>query len=209
MYLWGTSKNNDFLRIKLWLDDEIEKVEFKNWIVWVHEVKIHKILKDRFLHKHEDLLFYGGINNVFNIQRDEPTSLQLEIHQGKYNESYFIEREKLPLSQQKIFKNGLQLGSPGKSWWKGPSNQSNGKKILKFPGYKSEWVCERIIKSSSNPRDKLLIPFYGSGTECFVSQKLDRQFWSYEIDEERYNLSQERINQQSKENNFISKFFQE
>ena len=46
LYLWGMSKNNDFLRLKLWMDDEFD-VKFKNWIVWIHEVKIHRKLTDR------------------------------------------------------------------------------------------------------------------------------------------------------------------
>jgi site-specific DNA-methyltransferase (adenine-specific) len=42
LYLWGMSKNNDFLKLKLWIDETHIDFNFKNWIVWVHEVKIHK-----------------------------------------------------------------------------------------------------------------------------------------------------------------------
>jgi DNA modification methylase len=122
MYLWGTSRNNDFLRLKLWMDDNIN-LEFKNWIVWVHKVKLHRKLKDRFLSKHEDLLFYAGRNNTFNVVRDEPPEFQLKMHAGRHDENFFVPVEKLPPSQQKIFKNGLQMGSPAKSWrwfWRRP-----------------------------------------------------------------------------------------
>ncbi len=193
LYLWGTTKNNDFLKLKLWMDETFREYEFKNWIVWVHEVKIHKKLKDRYLSKHEDLLFYSGNNNTFNIERDAPPEFQLNMHKGRYDETFFIERQKLPPSQQKIFKNGLQLGSPAKSWWKGPSNQSAAKTYKKFLGYKSEWVCERIIKVSSNKNDLVLIPFGGTGTECKVCVDLQRNFISSEIDVERFKLSEERI----------------
>ena len=193
LYFWGTTKNNDFLRVKLWLDEN-KKLEFKNWIVWIHEVKIHKKLSDRFLTKHEDLLFYAGKNSTFNIVRDEPPDLQLKLHKGKYDENFFIEKEKLPPSQQKIFKNGLQLGSPAKSWWKGPSNQSNNKKYKKFTGYKSQWVCNRIITVSSNKDDIICIPFAGTGTECVCAKTLSRNFIASEIDYDRYQLASERIN---------------
>jgi len=205
LYMWGMSKNNDFLKIKLFLDESnlFPKIEFKNWIVWVHEVKIHRKLKDRYLIKHEDLLFYANKNNTFNIVRDDPPEFQLKMHKGRYNENFFIERENLPPSQQKIFKNGLQMGSPAKSWWKGPSNQSNAKKYKKFAGYKSEWVCNRIIKVSSNKDDNILIPFGGIGTECCESIKLNRNFLSFEIDKERYNIIKSRINEITSLNDFF------
>lgn len=192
MYLWGTSKNNDFLSLKLWMDSNLE-IKFKNWIVWVHEVKIHKKLKDRFLCKHEDLLFYAGSGNTFNIVRDDPPPFQLKMHKGRYDNKFFITPDKLPPSQAKIFKNGLQLGSPAKSWWRGPSNQSNSKEIKKFAGYKSLWVCERIITASSNKNDSVLIPFAGTGTECLACKLNKRKFVAYEIDKNRYQISLDRI----------------
>lgn len=203
LYLWGMTKNNDFLRLKLWIDDNFDNYEFKNWIIWVHEVKIHKKLKDRYLTKHEDLLFYSGNNNTFNVVRDAPPSFQLKMHEGRYDKNFFIEKHKLPPSQQKIFKNGLQLGSPAKSWWKGPSNQSASKKYKKFAGYKSEWVCERIISVSSNEHDLIFIPFGGTGSECEAAIKLNRNFISSEIDTERYEISKNRI---EKSQNTILKF---
>ena len=193
LYLWGMTKNNDFLRLKLWIDDKIKNYYFKNWIVWVHEVKIHKKLSDKYLTKHEDLLFYSGNKNTFNVVRDDPPPFQLKMHKGRYDDNFFIEREKLPPSQQKIFKNGLQLGSPAKSWWKGPSNQSNSKVYKKFAGYKSEWVCDRIVNVSSNQGDIVYIPFAGTGTECLSCINLNRRFIASEINEEHYKISKERL----------------
>ena len=193
LYLWGMSKNNDFLKLKLWIDETHIDFNFKNWIVWVHEVKIHKKLNDRFLTKHEDLLFYSGKNNTFNQTRDLPPEFQLKMHKGKYDNNFFIEPHKLPPSQQKIFKNGLQLGSPAKSWWKGPSNQSASKAIPKFAGYKSEWVSDRIISVSTNENDLVYIPFAGTGTECVSCKRLNRKFIASEIDLERFNISKNRI----------------
>jgi site-specific DNA-methyltransferase (adenine-specific) len=194
IYLWGmASKNNDFLKIKLWLDINITKFYFKNWIVWVHEVKIHRRPKDRYLTKHEDLLFYAADNSTFNLVRDDPPPFQLKMHAGRYDEKYFISREKLPPSQQKRFKNGLQLGSPAKSWWKGPSNQSAAKIYKGFSGYKSEWVSERIIKVSSNENDTILIPFAGSGTECVCAKRLGRNFIASENLEKHYIWAKDRI----------------
>lgn len=175
--------------------DENIKLEFKNWIVWVHECKIHKKLDDKFLLKHEDLLFYSGKGNTFNHIRDIPTPFQLSIFKNKYDENFFVPPENLPPSQRKIFKEGLQLGSPIKSWWKGASNISNSKDIsLKgFAGYKSVWVCERIIQVSSNENDKILIPFAGTGTECLVARNLKRNFLGIEKLEKHYLISLKRM----------------
>jgi DNA modification methylase len=193
LYLWGMTKNNDFLRLKLWMDDTFQNYFFKNWIVWVHEVKLHKKLKDKYLTKHEDLLFYSGLKNTFNVVRDNPPEFQLKMHKGRYDDNFFIESHKLPPSQQKIFKNGLQLGSPAKSWWKGPSNLSNSKKYKKFAGYKSEWVCDRIVNVSSNDGDIVYIPFVGTGTECYSVKNNNRVYIGSEIDLERYEISIERL----------------
>lgn len=190
-YMWGMSKNNDFLRLKIWLDEQ-DKFIFRNWVVWIHDVKIHRKPNNSFLTKHEDLLFYSSDKAIFNQMRDDPPENQLKIFKGKYNDDFFVDRSNLPPSQQKIFKNGLQLGSPVKSWWKGPANKSNGKTI-KHAGYKSEWVSERIIKASSKKYDLVLIPFAGSGTECLAAKNLNRQFIGIEEEKEYYDICVERL----------------
>jgi len=159
----------------------------------LHECKIHKRPQNNFIIKHEDVLFYSGDNATFNLVRDEPPPFQLKMHKGKYDENYYVPREKLFPSQQKIFKNGLQMGSPAKSWWKGPSNQSASKKYKKFMGYKSEWVCNRIISASSNAGDCVLIPFAGYGTECVECIKLSRVYIACEINKEHYEIAKDRI----------------
>lgn len=193
LYVWGTSRNNDFLRLKLWLDEQ-PGLEFKNWVVWVHKPKIHRKPPDRFLCKHEDLLFYAGPGATFNQIRDAPPAFQLKMHAGRYDETYFVPRDRLPPSQRKLFKNGLQLGGPATLWWLGPSNQSNGKKVPKFAGYKSEWVCERIVAASSAPGDVVLVPFAGTGTECVAARRLGRRFLACEADRGRFLTALARVN---------------
>jgi acetyl-CoA carboxylase carboxyltransferase component len=65
--------------------------------------------------------------------------------------------------------------------------------LRKFAGYKSEWVCERIISVSSNENDNILIPFVGTGTECFVAKKLNRRFIGSEILKDYCKTSQKRL----------------
>lgn len=43
-------------------------------------------------------------------------------------------------------------------------------------------LCDRIISSSSNENDIVLIPFCGSGSECVSARKLGRNFISFEVE---------------------------
>lgn len=50
-----------------------------------------------------------------------------------------------------------------------------------FPTTKALKLCERIILASSNPGDKVYIPFGGSGSEAIVCQRLNREWVLTEI----------------------------
>lgn len=43
-------------------------------------------------------------------------------------------------------------------------------------------LCDRIISSSSNEGDTVLIPFCGSGSECVSAKKSNRKFISFEVE---------------------------
>ena len=45
-------------------------------------------------------------------------------------------------------------------------------------------ITRNIVKASSNTDDIVLIPFAGSGSECFVCKNLDRMFIGFEISKE-------------------------
>jgi len=74
-------------------------------------------------------------------------------------------------------------------WTRGKT--AGGKKI--HPTQKPEWLLERIILATSNPKDIVLDPFMGSGTTAVVSLKLNRHFLGSEIDENYYKKSLERL----------------
>jgi site-specific DNA-methyltransferase (adenine-specific) len=50
------------------------------------------------------------------------------------------------------------------------------------------------ILSWSNPGDTVLDPFLGSGTTGVAAKNLNRKFIGIELDEEYYNIANERIN---------------
>ncbi|AZJ44230.1 DNA-methyltransferase [Bacillus velezensis] len=54
-------------------------------------------------------------------------------------------------------------------------------------------LCERIITSSSNQHDNILIPFVGSGSECVAAQKLNRNYLGFEIDFDYIKIANKRL----------------
>ena len=61
------------------------------------------------------------------------------------------------------------------------------------PTEKPENLLERIILLGSKEGDIILDPFMGSATTGVVAKRLNRNFIGFEIDEEYYKLSKERI----------------
>ena len=61
------------------------------------------------------------------------------------------------------------------------------------PTQKPEELINRLILASSNPNDKILDPFMGSGTTAVCCKKNNRNFIGFEIDKKYYSDSIERI----------------
>lgn len=194
IYIWGTTKNNDFLKIKLWIDNNFN-YDFKNWIIWCHESMRQRIPKDKYLHKHEDLLFYAGDGNTFNHQRDLPTEKGLSRWKGKYDGNYYVAWENMTPSMRKERRSGFYLGSVAKSWWSerlggGKTNNGGDQKKTKnvyHPTTKTSFVCDRIVKTSSNENDIVYIPFAGSGSEIESCVLNNRNYIASEINAEYVN----------------------
>lgn len=58
---------------------------------------------------------------------------------------------------------------------------------------KPETLTRALILTCSRPNDLVLIPFAGSGTECAMSVKENRNFVGYEITEKYVDMSNERV----------------
>ncbi len=78
----------------------------------------------------------------------------------------------------------FRLTHPSNLWtdisipfWSMPENTDH-------PTQKPEKLIAKLILASSRPGDFVFDPFFGSGTTCVVSKKLQRKFAGVEIDEE-------------------------
>jgi modification methylase len=73
----------------------------------------------------------------------------------------------------------------------------NGEKA--HPTQKPEALLERVIRSSSNPGDVILDPFFGTGTTGAVAKRLGRRWIGIEREPVYSEVAQERINRVSTE----------
>lgn len=54
-------------------------------------------------------------------------------------------------------------------------------------------LCDRLIESSSNENDIVLIPFCGSGSEVVSASKLSRRFLSFELEKDYIEIANKRL----------------
>ena len=71
-------------------------------------------------------------------------------------------------------------------FWSMPENTDH-------PTQKPEKLLAKIILASTNPGDRILDPFAGSGTTAVVAKKLDRRFIAIESDEDYCLLAAKRL----------------
>jgi len=83
-------------------------------------------------------------------------------------------------------------------------NYDGGK--YKHPTIKPEALTRALMLTCSRPNDLVLVPFAGSGTECVVSKKENRQFIGFEIDEKYHAVAMERLSDQEEKSNQIQMF---
>lgn len=88
--------------------------------------------------------------------------------------------------KMKNMNGGTQMRS---IWTRGKT--TGGKKM--HPTQKPEWLLERIVIATSNPKEIVFDPFMGSATTALVVQRLNRHFSGSEIDKNYYEKSLERL----------------
>jgi site-specific DNA-methyltransferase (adenine-specific)/modification methylase len=72
----------------------------------------------------------------------------------------------------------------------------NGRAL--HPTQKPERLLELIIKASSNEKDIVLDPFFGTGTTGFVAKKLKRNWIGIENNTDYIKIAEERLNSKKK-----------
>ena len=66
------------------------------------------------------------------------------------------------------------------------------------PAQKPEKLVERVMLASSNPGDRVLDPFIGSGTTAVVARRLGRAFSGFELNADYIRLALKRLDTPSR-----------
>jgi site-specific DNA-methyltransferase (adenine-specific)/modification methylase len=157
---------------------QAKKLGFKlnNILTWYKTNAMPNITKRTYTHSTEFVCwFVKGKNWVFNydvVKKLNPNKTKSGDDKQMRDFLDFIE---LPIVQ-------------GKERLRG----SNGRAL--HPTQKPEKLLSLIIQASSNERDLVLDPFFGTGTTGFVAEKLNRNWIGIENKPEYIQLAEQRIN---------------
>ena len=86
------------------------------------------------------------------------------------------------------------------------NNESAMNTQFKHPTRKPEKLTRALLLTCSRPHDLVLVPFAGSGTECAMAKKENREFIGFEIDEKHHTVAMKRLNDQEEKSNQTTMF---
>ena len=161
-----------------------------------------KKINDTFGHRRAEHAFYWK-----STQWDLPTleTFNELIQQFRINEwDSFREYEDLRREYEDLrrpFDNFLNLNEVMRF-----NNESAMHTQYKHPTRKPEKLTRALLLTCSRPNDLVLVPFAGSGTECAMAKKENREFIGFEIDEKYHAVAMERLSDQEEKSNQIQMF---
>jgi site-specific DNA-methyltransferase (adenine-specific) len=172
MYVWGTTKTDTFLRYKLDVLNDLDELNYQNWIIWAYDWGGRT--KKTFPRKHEDLLMYSkGKEFLFN-----PDEVRIPY--------------KMKTNVRKTAQNNPLGKIPTDVWTK--NNHTTSKEYCGWhPTQKPVQLLERIILANTHPGDTVLDVFSGSGSTAIATQKTGRKFVGCELDPVYFRKSLERL----------------
>jgi len=217
-YVWGTTKEDTFLRYKLDVLNKQKNAYYQNWIIWHYDWGGRT--KKNFARKHEDLLMYSkGKEFLFNAddvleERAVKTNMglqrQMNLLKKKIAGKEFDEKDKkswktysfdklepihyaIKLQELQAKNTKFEKGKIPTDVWK-KNNHTTSKEYAGWhPTQKPVELLERIIKANSNEGEVVLDVFNGSGSTTIACNKTNRTFWGCEFDKEYYEKSLKRI----------------
>ena len=171
-YVWGTTKQDTFLRYKLDVLNKIPGAYYQNWIIWAYDWGGRT--KKKFPRKHEDILMYSkGEKFLFNADDVRiPYKMKKNVRATAKNN---------PLGKV-----------PTDVWFK--NNHTTSKEYAGWhTTQKPIALLERIIKAHTQPGEVVLDCFSGSGSTMIAASNTGRSFVGCEFSDEYYNKSLERL----------------
>ena len=140
---------------------------FNSWIVWHYTQGIGKTRG--FSPRHDDILMFTR-TDAFTFNLDA-----VRVPQKFYRE-----------------RNNMRGANPGDVWEFSHVHYSNPQR-QNHPTQKPEALIERMVLASSNPGERVLDPFSGSGTTLRVCQQLGREGVGIEINNDYVEMIRQRL----------------
>lgn len=199
LYIYGFSEILAYIRVLLDpLEDNKKKCNVR-WIVWHYTNKVIPSLKF-WQRSHESILVCYKSKNV-NFNRDlirEPyTEGFLKGSAGKERPST---KGRFSNGTNKTIYKAHEKGALPRDIIKGIATLAGGagkKERVDHPTQKPLKLCEKLflaaMKTDKDYKNKVIIPFCGSGSECVAAKKLKMDYISYEINEEYIKIAEKRL----------------
>ena len=166
--------------LRLIMDEIFSPSQFRNELIWGYKAS-NSPITNMFPRKHDVLLFYSGIDAVFNPQYTPYSEERIEVayrHTDEDGRLYRKHSKRADGSERRIYLDEAK-GVPVLSWWTdiiGFGTATQAKERVNYPTQKPEALVKRIINASSNEGDLVADFFCGSGTTAAVAEKLGRKW---------------------------------
>lgn len=158
--------------VKVLMDQIFGRENFKNEIIWAYDYGARS--KTRWPTKHDNILWYTKTPDKYTFNYDD--------------------MDRLPYMAPGLV--GPDKAAKGKTptdvWWQ-TVVPTNGPERTGYPTQKPVKLIERIIKIHSNPGDKVLDFFGGSGTTGVCAQTCGRTCWLIDANPEAIKVMEKRL----------------
>tara|TARA_R100000808_G_C2152013_1_gene161277 strand:- start:3501 stop:4241 length:741 start_codon:yes stop_codon:yes gene_type:complete len=175
-YVWGTTKQDTFLRYKLDVLNNIPDAHYQNWIIWSYDWGGRT--KKKFPRKHEDILMYSK-GKEFSFNADD-VRIPYKMARNVRAEAHNNPLGKVPTD---VWEKNNHTASKEYAGW-----HSTQKPIA---------LLERIIKAHTQPGDVVLDCFSGAGSTMIACKNTNRSFKGCEFESEYVYRSLQRLQELS------------
>lgn len=168
MWIFGTYHNIGIINVILQMLD----IEMINEVIWYKRNSFPNLSGRRLTASHESIIW---------------------CHNSPKKRQYYFNYE-YSKNGDFSYDNLKAEGKQMRTVWDIPNNKDK-KELLygKHPTQKPTRVLRRIIGLSSQEGDLVFTPFSGSGSECVAAKEMGRQYLGFEINDEYYNISNNRL----------------
>lgn len=156
----------------------------RSWVIWYYTFGVN--CKRGFSRSHTHLFHFVKDPRDFTFNQDNPAIRVPSARQLVYADARANPNGRLPDNTWILRPQDIpESFQPDEDTWYYPRVAGTFKEREGFHGCQMpEQVLGRIIRTCSNPNDRVLDPFSGSGTTLAVAKKLGRRWIGFELSEQ-------------------------